>query len=161
MKFNKLGRNALAAGISLGMTLGFSACSRDYVAAYVYAPSAQGGAISAFAVDYQSGILTQIAGSPFASQLVDPTSAIPSPNGKYLYEIGGPHNAQVETFSIGSDGKLYGQQTVNITGTYPTGTAIDSTGTFLYVTYQYQIGIGPPATGPGGVTIFPISQTDG
>ncbi|MDE1154800.1 MAG: beta-propeller fold lactonase family protein [Acidobacteriaceae bacterium] len=160
MKFSKLGRNTLAAGISLVMGLGLTACSRDYTAAYIYAPSASGGAITAYGVDYQTGILNQISGSPFTSQLKNPISAIPSPNGKYLYEIGGDQDSKVEVFSIGTDGKLYGQQTPNITGTYPTGAAVDTTGTFLYVTYEYQIGYGPASTGPGGVTIFPI-QSDG
>jgi 6-phosphogluconolactonase len=54
---------------------------------------------------------------------------VPTPNGKFLYVIGGTQNAAVEEFSVGTDGKLYGQNTYNITGTYPTAAAIDSTGT--------------------------------
>ena len=161
MKFNTMVRTALAAATSLAISLGLSACSRDYTAAYVYATSASTGTISAFGVDYQSGVLTQISGSPFPSQLTNPTTVVAAPNQKYLYVIGGTQNAEVEEFGIGTDGKLYGANTYNITGTYPTAASIDTTGTFLYVTYQYQKLYTPASPGPGGVTIFPISQTDG
>lgn len=158
MKYNKLGRNILVTGLSAVMAFGLFACSRDYYPDYVYTTSAATGTISAFAVDYETGIPNQIAGSPFATQLSNPISAIASPNNQYLYEIGGTQNSQVEMFGIGTDGKLYGTQTVNITGTYPTGAAINSAGTFLFVTYEYQIGYGPNSPGPGGLTIFPIGS---
>jgi 6-phosphogluconolactonase (cycloisomerase 2 family) len=157
MKFNAMIRTALTGAASLALGLGTTSCSRDYVAAYVYSTSSANGTISGFAVDYQSGVLTPLSGSPFSSQLTNPTTLVPAPSGKYLYVIGGTQNAEVEEFSIGTDGKLYGQNTYNITGTYPTAAAIDSTGTFLYVTYTYQIGYGPANPGPGGVSIFKIN----
>ena len=158
MKFNTLVRTALATGMSLAMGLGLTACSRDYVAAYVYSASSTNGTVSAFAVDYQSGILTQIAGSPFASTLTNPSTLVAAPNGKFVYVLGGSQNAQVEEFAVGTDGKLYGQNTYNLTGTYPTAAAIDSTGAFLYVMFTYQIGFSPAGPGPGGITIFPINN---
>lgn len=158
MKFNKLGRNVLAAGISAAIALGLTACSRDYTPAYVYSVSSSGGNVNAFAVDYQSGIINQIAGSPFNSTMTNPITVIPNPNNKFLYVIGGSQNSQVETMSIGTDGKLYATQPANMTGTYPTGAAIDSTGTYLYVTYQYQVGFGPNNPGNGGLTVFPIDN---
>ncbi|MES2390131.1 MAG: beta-propeller fold lactonase family protein [Acidobacteriota bacterium] len=157
MKFNTMVRTALAAATSLAISLGLSACSRDYTAAYVYATSASTGTISAYGVDYQSGVLTQISGSPFASQLTNPVTLVAAPNQKYIYVIGGTQNAEVEEFGIGTDGKLYGANTYNITGTYPTAASIDTTGKFLYVTYQYQKLYTPASPGPGGLTIFPIN----
>ena len=157
MKFNAMIRTALAGATSLAIALGTTACSRDYTAAYVYSTSASNGTISGFAVDYQSGVLTPLAGSPFASQLSNPTTLVPTPNGKFLYVIGGTQNAAVQEFSVGTDGKIYGQNTYNITGTYPTAAAIDSTGGYLYVTYTYQVGYGPANPGPGGITIFKIN----
>jgi 6-phosphogluconolactonase len=159
MKFHTKVRYTLAAAASLAVSLGLAACSRDYTAAYVYAASAATGAISAYGVDYQSGVLTQINGSPFPSQLTNPVTLVTHPNNKYLYLIGGTQNAEVEAYSIGTDGKLYadGGGTVNITGTYPTAAAVDSTGKFLYVTYQYQKQYTPVSIGPGGLTIFPIN----
>jgi 6-phosphogluconolactonase len=159
MKFNTITRSAMAAGMSLAIGLGVVACSRDYTAAYVYAVSNAGGSVSAFGVDYQSGILTQISGSPFTTNLSNPVTLVAAPNGKTLYVIGGTQTAEVESMSIGSDGKLYGTKTPNITGTYATSAAIDTTGTYLYVAYTYQSPLfGPVTPGPGGVTIYPINS---
>lgn len=163
MKFNTITRIAMAAGLSLALGLGAVACDRDYTAAYVYAvnnvPSASGTAqVNAYGVDYQTGEISQIAGSPFSLNMSNPTTVVAAPNGKTLYVIGGSQNANVEVMSIGSDGKLYAPATPNITGTYPVAAAIDTTGTFLYVLYTYQIGFGPVSQGPGGVSIFPINS---
>ena len=169
MKFSKLVRTtkatALATTVSAGLALGLSACSRDYVAAYVYATSSNGSnttgaTISAYAVDYQTGILNQISGSPFSTTLQDPIASIASPSGKMLYTIGGYQDDKVESQSIGTDGKLYGGKTPNITGTYPTGGAIDSTSSYFYVTYQFQpnVSTNPSNPGPGGLTYFPINS---
>jgi 6-phosphogluconolactonase len=160
MKFNTMIRNAMATALSVGLGLGTVACSRDYTADYVYSVSAQNNTISAFAVDFQTGILTQITGSPFALQVNNPVSVVATPDGKTVYVIGGSQSSQVEQFSVGTDGKLYAQNSPNITGTYPTSATVDPTGTFLYVTYKYQNGFGPVSVGPGGVTIFPI-HSDG
>jgi 6-phosphogluconolactonase len=151
----------MATGMSLVLGLGTVACSRDYTAAYVYSVNNTNGQVNAYGVDYQTGEIQQIAGSPFVTNLTNPTTVIAAPNGKTLYVIGGNQNANVEVMSIGSDGKLYGKATPNITGTYPVSAAIDTTGTFLYVLYTYQPGFGPVSKGPGGITIFPINQSDG
>src|SRR3984957_7387598 len=141
MKWNKLGRGTLASILSLAL-VSVTACSRDYVLAYVYvttakplnAATSQNGGVSAYAVDYQIGSLTPPADSP------------------------------VGEYSIGTDGKIYLQNTYNVTGSAPTAIAIDAAGAFLYVTFTYQIGpngqqlYSPASPGPGGVTIFPISS---
>jgi DNA-binding beta-propeller fold protein YncE len=68
---------------------------------------------------------------------------------------------------VGTDGKLYGQQTPTLSvgstviGSYPTSAAIDSTGAFLYVTFTLQPGFTTASPGKGGVAIFPINQTNG
>jgi 6-phosphogluconolactonase (cycloisomerase 2 family) len=158
MKFKTITRSAMATGLSLALGLGAVACSRDYTAAYVYSVSNTNGQVNAYGVDYQTGEITQINGSPFVTNLTNPTTVVAAPNGKTLYVIGGTQNANVEVFSIGSDGKLYGTATPNITGTYPVAAAVDTTGTFLYVLYTYQMGFGPVSQGPGGITIFPINS---
>jgi 6-phosphogluconolactonase len=166
MKFNRITRTTLAAGMSLAIGLGLAACSRDYTVGYVYATSSATGSISAFAIDYQTGVLTQLSGSPFASQLTNPSSIVAAPNGKTIYAIGGTQNSEVEQFSVGSDGKIYAGNTYNITGTYPTGATVDPAGKFLYVTYTYEISTyngtansyGPNNVGPGGITVFPINS---
>jgi 6-phosphogluconolactonase len=159
MKFNTFSRTAKAVALSLALGLGTTACYRDYTAAYVYAVSNSTALISAYAVDFQSGVLTQISGSPFPTNLTNASTAIAAPNGKTIYIIGGSQNANVEVMSVGSDGKLFGEATPNLPGnaTTPTAAAIDSTGSYLYVAYTYQAGFTPVSPGPGGVAIFPIN----
>lgn len=163
MKFKTITRSAIATGLSLALGLGAVACSRDYTAAYVYSvtnPTTGAVQVNGYGVDYQTGEISQISGSPFTTNFTNATTVVAAPNGKTLYVIAGNQNSAVEAMSIGSDGKLYGTVSPTLTGTYPTAAAIDTTGTFLYVTYTYQTGFGPVSQGPGGVTIFPIN-TDG
>jgi 6-phosphogluconolactonase len=157
MKRYRIGRAALATMMSLALGLGITACSRDYTVAYVYATSAQTGAVSSYAVDYQTGSLVQIAGSPFASGLHNPATLVVAPNSKYVYVIGGSQDDAVAEMAIGTDGKLYGQHTYSIGGHSPTAAAIDPAGKFLYVTFALQSIYTSAQVGPGGVAIFPIN----
>jgi len=160
MKFNKRFRTALAAATSLAIGLGAIACSRDYVVAYVFSTSASNGTVSAYAVDYQSGELTQISGSPFTGQVGNnPVTLIAAPNQKFIYIIGGSQSSTVEEMAVGTDGKLYGQNTYNLASgdTYATSAAIDAAGKFLYVAFTF---ISPGTTaslGRGGISVFPIN----
>jgi 6-phosphogluconolactonase len=158
MTYKRMLQTAMAAGLSVAIGLGATACSRDYVADYVYTVSASSGNINGFAVDYQTGILTQITGSPFQTGFVRETTLVPSPDGKFLYVLSGSEDSKVIEFAVGTDGKLYGQHTYSLTGTYPTSMAVDAAGKYLYVTFLYQPGFTPASPGPGGVTIFPINS---
>jgi 6-phosphogluconolactonase len=171
MKLNKMGRAGLASVLSLAM-IGVTACSRDYVLAYLYVTTAKplasgsnNGGISAFAIDYQSGSLTPLADSPIPAG-DNPVALVASPNSLYLYVVN-QNDSNVMVYQIGTDGKLYNQQTVNVTGSTPTAVAIDAAGAFLYVTFKYQLGpngqqlYSPASPGPGGVTIFPITASNG
>jgi 6-phosphogluconolactonase len=160
MKFNTIYRPAMAVAVSLALGFGTTACIRDYTADYLYAVSNSTGQVNAYAVDFQSGVLTQISGSPFSTNLTNPSTVIAAPNSKTIYVIGGSQNANVEVMSVGSDGKLFGEATPNLPGnaTTPTAAAIDSTGTFLYVAYTFEAGFTPVAPGPGGIAIFPINS---
>ncbi len=158
MSLKNIVRRAAVGGASLALALGLTACSRDYTVAWVYAVSAANGTISAYGVDYQTGILNQVAGSPFATPFTNPIKIVAAPNNKFVYVIGGSQDAQVEEFSVGTDGKLYAQHTYSLTGTYPTNAIVDTTGTFLYVTYTFESGYSPASPGPGGITIFPINK---
>jgi 6-phosphogluconolactonase len=157
MKFKSIGRAVLATGMSLAIAFGATACSRDYTVAYVYATSKANASVSAYAVDYQSGALTQLNGSPFTGTGTRPVALVAAPNGKFLYVVNN-YDSTVTEFAIGTDGKLYGQNTYNTVGTYPTAAAIDSTGSYLYVTSTYQPGFGPSSPGPGNITVFPIKS---
>jgi 6-phosphogluconolactonase (cycloisomerase 2 family) len=171
MMWNKLGRGTLASVLSLAL-LSVTACSRDYVLAYVYVTTAkpltttsQNGGVSAYAVDYQIGSLTPLADSPIQAGR-NPVTLVASPNGLNLYVVN-HDDSSVGEYQIGTDGKIYLQNTYNVTGSMATAIAIDPGGKFLYVTFTYQLGssgqqlYSPSSPGPGGITIFPISATDG
>jgi 6-phosphogluconolactonase len=170
MKWNKLGRGTLASILSLAL-VSVTACSRDYVLAYLYVTTAKplttsspAGGVSAFAVDYQIGSLTPLADSPIQAGR-NPVTLVASPNGLNLYVVN-HDDSSVGEYAIGTDGKIYLQNTYNVTGSEATAIAIDAAGAFLYVTFTYQIGpngqqlYSPASPGPGGVTIFPI-KSDG
>ncbi|MEI9981356.1 MAG: beta-propeller fold lactonase family protein [Edaphobacter sp.] len=172
MKWNKLGRGTLASILSLAL-VSVTACSRDYVLAYVYVTTAkplnqatsQNGGVSAYAVDFQIGSLTPLADSPIEAGR-NPVTLVASPSGLNLYVVN-HDDSTVGEYSIGTDGKIYLQNTYNVTGSGPTSIAIDAAGAFLYVTFTYQIGpngqqlYSPASPGPGGVTIFPINTSNG
>ena len=164
MKLKNIGRAALATALSLGIGLGTIACSRDYTVAYVYAISKANGSIAAFAVDYQSGALTQIDGSPFANNAgtnnVAPLAIAAGPSGKFIY-VANNTSQNISVYAVGTDGKLYGQSTPSTVGSYPTSATIDSTGSFLYVTETLQPIYTKTAPGKGQVDVFPINQTTG
>src|SRR5271170_7299567 len=170
MKWNKLGRGTLASILSLAL-VSVTACSRDYVLAYLYVTTAKpltssspAGGVSAYAVDYQIGSLTPLADSPIQAGR-NPVTLVASPNGLNLYVVN-HDDSSVGEYSIGTDGKIYLQNTYNVTGSEATAIAIDAAGAFLYVTFTYQIGpnvqqlYSPASPGPGGATIFPI-KSDG
>jgi 6-phosphogluconolactonase (cycloisomerase 2 family) len=168
MKWNKLGRGTMASILSLAL-VSVTACSRDYVLAYVYVTTAkpltgssQNGGISAYAVDYQIGSLTPLADSPIQAGR-NPVTLVASPNGLNLYVVN-HDDSSVGEYAIGTDGKIFLQNTYNVTGSLATAIAIDAPGKFLYVTFTYQLGpngqqlYSPASPGPGGVTIFPINS---
>jgi 6-phosphogluconolactonase len=171
MKWNKLGRGTLASILSLAL-VSVTACSRDYVLAYVYVTTAKpltssspAGGVSAYSVDFQIGSLTPLADSPVTAGR-NPVTLVASPNGLNLYVVN-HDDSSVSDFAIGTDGKIFLQNTYNVTGSQATAIAIDAAGAFLYVTFTYQVGpngqqlYSPSSPGPGGVTIFPINAKDG
>jgi 6-phosphogluconolactonase len=167
MKWNKMGRGTLASILSLAL-VSVTACSRDYVLAYLYVTTAKpltssspDGGISAYAVDYQIGSLTPLADSPIPAGR-NPVTLVASPNGLFVYVVN-HDDSTIGEYKIGTDGKIYLENTYNVTGSNATAAAIDPAGAFLYVTFQYQVGpqgqqlYSPGSPGPGGITIFPIA----
>jgi 6-phosphogluconolactonase len=146
-----IARSASAALLSIVFAL--TACTRDYTVAYVYATSSSG--INEYAVDYQSGALVPLQGSPVAAGN-SPVSVITSPGGAFLYVLN-QGDSTVQQFAVASDGKLTSKNTYK-TGTHPTSVTIDPANKFLYVTYTYQTGYSASNPGPGGVNIFPVGS---
>jgi 6-phosphogluconolactonase len=158
LKKTRIGRGALAAGLSVAIGLGATACNRDYDVGYVYmtAAKANPGLVNAYKVDYQSGFLNPLEDSPIPSGGRNPVGLVAAPNGKHIYVLN-HDDSTVVWVAIGTDGKLYPQVTYNTTGSFPTAAAIDPGGKFLYVTFTYQLGFTTALPGPGGVTVFPIN----
>ena len=167
---NNTGRGLKALAVSLAVGLGMTACSRDYVEGYLYVTNTKPtpALITAYAIDYQSGAITQLADSPIPSGGNGAITVVANPNGKYLYVLNNATgSSNVVTFSIGTDGKLYAQQTQevvqgnNLIGSTPLAAAVDPAGKFLYVTFAFQNGFSASIPGPGGLAIFPISAANG
>ncbi|WP_260706219.1 lactonase family protein [Edaphobacter flagellatus] len=151
-------RKAKAVSVAmLSAMLSLTACTRDYTVAYVYATAAGGGGtgvINEYGVDYQSGALVPISGSPVAAGN-NPVKAVATSNGLFLYVVN-QGDSNVQLFAVGSDGKLTSKATYK-TGTNPTSAALDAANKFLYVTYTYQPGYSATNAGPGGITVFPVN----
>ena len=169
MKWNSTGRGLKALGVSLAVALGMTACSRDYTLGYVYVTASRTALISAYSIDYQSGALQQLSDSPVPASdttNANPVAIVAAPNGRSLYVVN--HDvSQVVLFAVGTDGKIFAQQTVsvvkdptgNIIGSFPTSAAIDPAGNFLFVTFTFQNGFTTARPGPGGVAVFPIQHS--
>jgi len=168
MKLRKSGRVLLAAAASLGVGLGLTSCSPSNTVDFVYVTASKNnpGQISVYEVDSESGALTQIQDSPYPSGGRNPVGAVTSPDGKYLYVINHDDNTIVQ-FTIGTDGKLYQQQTCNTPGSEPVALAINNSETLLYVVdfYSPTTPGGPVYSssnpGTGALVVYPVDKSSG
>ncbi len=158
MKLSKSGRIVLASVVSLGLGFGATACgpSNTIDFLYVTASKQNPGQINVYKVDSEAGILYQITDSPYGSGGRNPVADVASPNGKNLYVINHDDNTIVE-FAIGTDGKLYPQQTCNLPGSYPSQLTVNKAGTYLYIVETYQPNFSLSIPGPGALVVFPIN----
>ena len=158
MKLSKSGRIALASVVSLGLGFGATACGPSNTIDYLYVTASKQnpGQISVYKVDSEAGILYQITDSPYGSGGRNPVADVASPNGKNLYVVNHDDNTVVE-FAIGTDGKLYPQQTCNLPGSYPSQLAVNKAGTYLYIVETYQPNFSLSIPGPGALVVFPIN----
>ena len=173
MKWSQYGRLTLALVASLALGLSITACNPSFTLGFVYALNTKTtpGTISAYTIDSVSGAITQVANSPFPSGGQFPVAA--AVNGtSWLYVLHEIDNTVVQ-FSIGTDGKLYQQATVNTPGTYPIAMTIDPSFRYLFVVDSYAPGfngVAPPNINPlgsntvatqGCVVVYPISSSTG
>jgi 6-phosphogluconolactonase len=158
MLHSKFGRIALVSVISLGLGFGVTACAPSNTIDFLYVTGSKQnpGQISVFKVDSEAGVLHQIPDSPYGSGGRNPVADVASANGKNLYVINHDDNTMVE-FAIGTDGKLYPQQTCNMPGNYPIQLAINAAGTYLYVVETYQPNFSTSIPGPGALVVLPLN----
>jgi DNA-binding beta-propeller fold protein YncE len=99
--------------------------------------------------------MRQIPTSPFPSGGRNPVAEAVSADEADLYVVNRDDNSIVQ-FIIGSDGKLYPQNTVNTPGVFPL--AVTVSGNFLYVVDLYQLlpTCNPASPCSGSVAVFPI-----
>jgi 6-phosphogluconolactonase (cycloisomerase 2 family) len=157
MNLHKIRRLAKVSAVSVAMVLGLASCSLDYTVGYVYMTTNKSnpGVIDQYAIDFDSGALSQI-GSPVAAGN-DPVTLVAAPSGQFVYVVN-QGDSTVQEFAVQSDGTLASQHVYPLTGgTHPTAVTIDPQGAFLYVTFTYQTGYSATRPGPGGVAIFPVN----
>ena len=150
---------AVAAGSLLAATL-VSACGTltvDFV--YVTTAKAAGpnnyGEINVFEINSQSGRMRQIPTSPFPSGGRNPVAAAVSADEADLYVVNRDDNTIVQ-FIIGSDGKLYPQNTVNTPGVFPIATTVSGSHLYVLDTFQPLPVCSPASPCSGSVAVFPI-----
>jgi DNA-binding beta-propeller fold protein YncE len=160
MKLNKPIQLLAISAASLLAASFLSACATltvDFV--YVTSAKAAGpnnyGEVDVYEINSESGRMRQIITSPFPSGGRNPVAAAVSPDQADLYVVNEDDNSIVQ-FIIGSDGKLYPQNTLNTPGIFPLATAVS--GGFLYVvdTYQPLPTCSPASPCSGSVAVFPI-----
>jgi hypothetical protein len=183
MKLSWMGRIAMATLASLALGLGMSACGGGTIG-YIWVLGDQFNQITGFKVDDFTGNLTQVIGSPFPSNGVNPVSIVIKPGGRYIYVInqgtgGGPStfdpithapiinkekSGGIALYSVGGDGVLTFQQSYATQGSVPTWAQFDSGGTFLYVLDKYSPDPGALNTNSlpeGSITVFGVDSSTG
>ena len=165
MKFNKSSHLLLVTATSLLAAVLITACGTATVD-FVYVTSAKAagsnnyGEIDVFEINRTSGAMRQIPSSPFLSEGRNPVAEAVSSDYANLYVVNQDDNTIVQ-FMIGSDGKIYPQNTVNTPGTYPLAVAVN--GSYLFVVDTYMplpaCSIADPCSGSVGV--FPLSVASG
>lgn len=160
MTLTKASQLALASGVSL-LAAGFLAACGTLTVDFVYVTSARAagpnnyGEVDVYEVNRQSGRMRAIPSSPFPSGGRDPVAEVPSPDNTNLYVVNEDDNSIVQ-FVIGSDGKLYPQNTLNTPGVFPVSAT--AAGKFLFVTdiYQPLPTCSTAAPCSGSVAVYPI-----
>ncbi|HEY3704843.1 MAG TPA: beta-propeller fold lactonase family protein [Terracidiphilus sp.] len=156
----------LVSAASLGVASVLTACeqvSGTLTADFVYVTSAlaagsnQYGQIDVFEVNAQSGRMRQIPTSPFPSGGRNPVAEAVNPDNSTLYVVNRDDNTIVQ-FAIGSDGKLYPQNTVNTPGIFPVATAVSGGNLFVADTYEPLPTCSPAAPCTGSVAGWPLKN---
>jgi 6-phosphogluconolactonase len=103
----------------------------DPAGGFLYVANTGSNNISVFSIDASSGVLSQVAGSPFSVGLPILNMQL-APSGKYLYvNAVGVGNGWIASFSV-SSGVLQFVSKINSDGINPYGLAIDPSGNYLY-----------------------------
>jgi len=165
---------AMLASVALG--IGMTACGGGTIG-YLWVLGDQYNQITGFKVDDFTGNLTQVIGSPFSSNGVNPVSIVIKPGGRYVYVInqgtggtrptatsnGKETSGGVSLYSVGGDGVLTFQQSYQTQGVSPMWAQFDGSGSFLYVLDKYSPDphYYSAGTTPGSITAFSVDASTG
>jgi 6-phosphogluconolactonase len=164
MKFNKSGQLLLVSAASLLAAGLITACGTTLTVDFIYVASSKAagansyGEIDVFEVNSESGRLRPIPTSPFPSGGRDPVAMAVAPNFANLYVVDEDDNTVVQ-FAIGSDGKLYPQNTVNTPGVFPLAVAVNGSHMYVADTFQPLPSCSPAEPCSGSVAVFPLSSS--
>jgi 6-phosphogluconolactonase len=149
MKLKQWGRIALLVGVSAVLGLGTLSCT-DYTLGYLFATSGRYSQIYTYLVDANTGGFRLLntepnnyggQGNPGSSGGQNPTRLVTAAAGTYLYVLN-QGTANIELFTVGGDGVLFGVNGVNIdptlAGQDPVDLKLSADGNYLYVLNQYQ-----------------------
>lgn len=164
MKLKKPIQLLAISAASLAAAALMSACATltvDFV--YVTCAKAAGpnnyGEVNVFEINSQSGRMRQIPTSPFFSGGRNPVADVVSPDQGTLYVVNRDDNTIVQ-FTIGTDGKIYPQNTVNTPGIFPIAVATSKNYLFVVDTYVPLPTCSPASPCSGSVAVFPILTAD-
>src|SRR5450755_2901597 len=122
MKFSKFGQVSLALVVSLAICFGITSCSNAFSVAFLYVTGVQFNQIGGFKVDNDTGNLSAISKSPFASGGTNPVRMIKSSDGRFLYVLNQDptgQNSNISLLSVGGNGILTFQAKYTSQGTLP------------------------------------------
>jgi 6-phosphogluconolactonase (cycloisomerase 2 family) len=158
----------LVSAASLAVASLLTACSQltaTLTVDFVYATSALGaganqyGQVDVFEINSESGRMRQIPTSPFPSGGRKPVAEVVSSDKTTLYIANSDDNSIVQ-FTIGNDGKIYPQNTVNTPGVFPVAVAISGSNLFVADTYQPLPTCSSASPCTGSIAAYPILKDD-
>lgn len=164
IKFNKPILLLTISAASLLAASFLSSCSqftKTLTVDFVYVSSAKAagpnnyGEIDVFEINSESGRMRQIPTSPFPSGGRNPVAEAVSADQADLYVVNRDDNTVVQ-FVIGSDGKLYPQNTVNTPGIFPLAVTAAGGNLFVADLYQPLPTCNPASPCSGSIAVFPI-----
>jgi 6-phosphogluconolactonase (cycloisomerase 2 family) len=169
MKFSRSSQLVLVAAASLAAATLITACQQltqtltvdfVFVASSKAAGANQYGEIDVFEINSESGAMRQIPTSPFPSGGRNPVAEAVSTDYQNLFVVNHDDNTIVQ-FAIGSDGKLYPNNTVNTPGIFPLAIAASKANVFVVDTYQPLPLCSTADPCSGSISVFPLVAPSG
>jgi 6-phosphogluconolactonase len=131
----------------------------DPTGAYLLVTNNIEGDISVYSIDSSSGILSEVAGSPFPVNN-DPTQMVFRRDGQFLY-VTNPNIGMVSAFAFSNGVLTPVQGSPVFSGAGAISAAVDTSDRFLYVTNPSANNLPPYSSTIGNVSGFNIDQTTG